>query len=70
MKELKKLKEPMKPILKIKKYEEAAQFLIQRKPFERLIRELTRRRNTELKFQRAAIDALLEACEAYLVTIF
>ena len=31
---------------------------------------LTRKRNTELKFQKAAIDALLEASEAYLVRLF
>ena len=60
----------MKPILKIKKYEDATQFLIQSKPFERLIRDLTRKRNTELKFQKAAIDALLEASETDLVRLF
>ena len=68
--ELNKLKQPMKPILNIKKFEETTQWVIQRKPFEHLIRDLTRKRNTELKFQKTAIDALLEASEAYLVRLF
>ena len=58
MKELKKLKEPMKPILKIKKYEDAAQFLIQRKPFDHLIRDLTRKKNTSLTAKGALANRL------------
>ena len=68
--ELNKLKQRMKPILSIKNFEETSQYVIQRKAFQYLIRDLTRKRNTELKFQKAAIDALLEASEAYLVRLF
>ena len=68
--ELNKLKQQMKPILSVKNFEETTQYVIQRKAFQYLIRDLTRKRNTELKFQKAAIDALLEASEAYLVRLF
>ena len=70
MKRLKRLKQPIKSLLRIKKYEETTQFLIQRKPFERRIRDLPRERNTELNFKRTAIEALLEAAEAFLVKTF
>ena len=65
-----RLKQQMKPILSVKNFEETTQYVIQRKAFQYLIRDLTRKRNTELKFQKAAIDALLEASEAYLVRLF
>ena len=65
-----RLKQQMKPILSVKNVEETTQYVIQRKAFQHLIRDLTRKRNTELKFQKAAIDALLEASEAYLVRLF
>ena len=63
-----RLKQQMKPILSVKNFEETTQYIIQRKAFQYLIRDMTR--NTELKFQKAAIDALLEASEAYLVRLF
>merc|ERR1711954_147925 len=65
-----RLKQQMKPILSVKNFEETTQYVIQRKAFQYLIRDLTRKRNTELKFQKAAIDALLEASKVYLVRLF
>ena len=41
----KKLKQQMKPILSVKNFEETTQYVIQRKAFQYLIRDLTRKRN-------------------------
>ena len=54
----------------IKKYQETTDLLIRGLPFQRLVREITMQYNTELKFQRAAMEALQEGSEAFLVRLF
>ncbi len=43
---------------------------MQRLPFQRLVRELAREHNAELRFQASALLALQEATESYLVGLF
>ena len=54
----------------IKKYQETTDLLIKKLPFQRLVRNIAMQYNTELKFQRAAIEALQEGSEAFLVRLF
>ena len=54
----------------IKKYQDTTDLLIKGLPFQRLVRGIARNFNTELKFQRAAIEALKEGSEAFLVKLF
>ena len=44
--------------------------LIQKLPFQRLVREIAQDFKTDLRFQSAAILCLQEAAEAYLVRLF
>ncbi|XP_034352314.1 histone H3.3A-like [Arvicanthis niloticus] len=44
--------------------------LIRKLPFQRLVREIAQDFKTDLRFQSAAIGALQEASEAYLVGLF
>ena len=69
-------REPKRPnqcinaLREIKKYQETTDLLIRGLPFQRLVREITMQYNTELKFQRAAMEALQEGSEAFLVRLF
>ena len=57
----------------IRKYQKSTDLLIRKLPFQRLVREIAqefRRFKTDLRFQAAAVLALQEASEAYLVGLF
>ncbi|KAF8115972.1 hypothetical protein N665_0025s0406 [Sinapis alba] len=54
----------------IRKYQKNTEPLIQKLPFQRLVKEIAQSFNAELRFQSSAIDALQEAAEAYLVDFF
>ena len=54
----------------IRKYQKSQELLIRKLPFQRLVREVAQDVKLDLKFQSAAILALQEAAEAYLVGIF
>ena len=54
----------------IKKYQNTTDLLIKIRPFLRLVKGIAYSYNTELKFQRAAIEALQEGSEAFLVRLF
>ncbi|UMM36459.1 hypothetical protein L5515_008615 [Caenorhabditis briggsae] len=54
----------------IRQYQRSPELLIRRKPFERLVREISQEMKTDLRFQSSAIEALQHASEAYLVEIF
>ena len=54
----------------IKKYQETTDLLIKGLPFQRLVRSTAMKYNTEMRFQRAAIEALQEGSEALLVKLF
>lgn len=54
----------------IRKYQKTTELLIRRLPFQRLVRELASEIKGDLRFQSAAINALQESTEAYLVGLF
>ena len=54
----------------IRRYQKSADMLLRKLPFQRLIREIAQDFATDLRFQSAAISALQEACEAYMVGLF
>jgi histone H3 len=56
--------------MEIRRYQKSAELLIRKAPFNRLIREVAQDFKTDLRFQRAAIAALHEAAEYYLVSLF
>jgi histone H3 len=54
----------------IRKYQKSTDLLIAKLPFQRLVREIAQQFGDGLRFQSAAIIALQEAAEAYLVSLF
>ena len=54
----------------IRRYQNSTGLLIRKLPFQRLVREISQDFTTDLRFQSAAISALQEACEAYMVGLF
>ena len=57
-------------IREIKHYQKSTGHLIRRAPFQRLVREVTLDYKSDLRFEPNAMEALLEASEAYLVGVF
>ncbi|XP_076437693.1 histone H3.3-like [Babylonia areolata] len=53
-----------------RRYQKSTKLMIRKLPFQRLVREIARDLAPGLRFQSAAIGALLEACEGYLVYLF
>ena len=54
----------------IRRYQLSTELLIRKLPFQRLVREIAQDFKADLRFQSAAVNALQEASEAYLVEIF
>jgi len=54
----------------IRRYQKSTDLLIRKLPFQRLVREVAQAHKPDLRFQSAAILALQEAAEAYLVSLF
>jgi histone H3 len=54
----------------IRKYQKNTNLLIQKLPFQRLVREIAQDFMSNLRFQSHAIQALQEASEAYLTGMF
>ena len=54
----------------VKKYQKGTNNLLPRAPFQRLVRNIVSDMDHELRFQSAALHALQEASEAYIVGIF
>uniref|UniRef100_A0A8C5MS74 Core Histone H2A/H2B/H3 domain-containing protein n=1 Tax=Leptobrachium leishanense TaxID=445787 RepID=A0A8C5MS74_9ANUR len=54
----------------IRRYMKSTELLIRKLPFQRLVQEIARNLNADLRFQSAAVGALQEASEAYLVRLF
>ena len=54
----------------IRQFQKSIDLLIRKLPFQRLVREIAHDFRTDLRFQSAAIGALQEATEAYMVGIF
>ena len=59
-----------KALREIRKYQKSTDLLINKLPFQRLVREIAQEFKTDLRFQSTAILALQEASEAYLVGLF
>ncbi|KAL2779832.1 histone H3.Y [Daubentonia madagascariensis] len=54
----------------IRKFQKSTELLIRKLPFQRLVRDIAQAILPDLRFQSAALGALQEACEAYLVSLF
>jgi histone H3 len=54
----------------IRKFQKSTDTLIKKLPFQRLVREIATDFKCDLRFQSAAVGALQEAAEAYLVHLF
>lgn len=54
----------------IRRYQKSTDLLIRKLPFQRLVREIAQDLKVNMRFQSAAIGALQEACEAFLVGLF
>ena len=54
----------------IKKLQKSTHLLLRKLPFSRIVRDISMTIKTDLRFQSAAIAALQEAAEAYLVGLF
>ena len=54
----------------IRKYQRGGELLIQKTPFQRLVREIVGKFKPGFRIQLAALEALQEACEAFLVGLF
>lgn len=54
----------------IRRYQKSSELLIRKLPFQRLCREIAYDFKTDLRFQAAAVAALQESAEAYLVGLF
>jgi histone H3 len=51
----------------IRKFQRSTDVVIPKLPFQRLVREIAQQYRADLRFQSAAIGAIQEAAEAYLV---
>ncbi len=54
----------------IRRFQKSTELLIRKLPFQRLVREIGLEFKEDLRFQSAAVGALQEAAEAYLVGLF
>lgn len=54
----------------IRRYQKSTELLIRKRPFQHLVKEIAQDYKSDLRFQSAAIGALQEASEAYLVGLF
>ena len=54
----------------IRKFQKSTELLIRKLPFQRLVREIASDYKSDLRFQSAAIYALQEATEAFMVGLF
>lgn len=54
----------------IRRYQKSTDLLIQKAPFQRLVKQIATELSPALRFQAAAVAALQEAAEAYLVGLF
>ena len=62
-----KVQRGMQALKEIQKYQKGADLLIRRLPFQQLVREIAQQKREGLRFQSAAVLALQEAGEAFLV---
>ncbi|KAJ5079986.1 histone H3-like 5-related [Anaeramoeba ignava] len=56
-------------VREIKKFQKSTELLLRKLPFQRLVREIAQEHKADLRFQTAAIAALQEATEAFIVDV-
>ena len=66
----KKFRPGIAALKEIRHFQKGTSLLIRKLPFQRLVREIAQDIKTNLRFQQAAVEALQEASEAYLVGLF
>ena len=54
----------------IRSYQKTTCHLVPKTPFVRLVREIAREYNSAIRFQKFALEALQEAAEAYIVSLY
>jgi len=54
----------------IRRYQKSTDLLIRKAPFQKLVREIAQKLESDLRFQSTAVLALQEASEAYLIALF
>ncbi|OQS04945.1 h3 [Thraustotheca clavata] len=54
----------------IRRYQKSTELLLRKRPFQRLVRQLTQTIRQDVRFQASALVALQEITEAYLVGLF
>ncbi|ESQ41230.1 hypothetical protein EUTSA_v10015270mg [Eutrema salsugineum] len=54
----------------IRKYQTSTETVIKKLPFQRLVKEIARNLNADIRFQSTAVAAIQEAAEAFLVGLF
>ena len=57
-------------LMEIKRYQKGKDLLIQRAPFQRICREITKHEDPELRYNPEALNALQEAAESYMIGLF
>ena len=57
-------------IMEIRKLQKESGLLIAKAPFKRIVCEVAKQKGPHIRFQRDAIEALQEAAEAFLVSMF
>ncbi len=70
MKKVHRFKPGTVALREIRKFQKSTELLIRKLPFQRLVREISQDFQLDLRFQSAAVTALQEAAEAYLVGLF
>lgn len=54
----------------IRQYQKSTDLLIRRLPFQRLVKEISQDFKPDVRFQSSALEALQEAAESHLISIF
>ena len=54
----------------IRRYQKSTDLLIRKLPFQRIVREIAAETRNDLRFQATCINALQEATEAFMVSLF
>jgi len=54
----------------IRRYQKTTELLIKHAPFQRLVKEISSGIKNDFRYQAAALSALQEGCEAYIVGLF
>ena len=65
-----RMKAPAVALQEIRRYQKSTELIIRKLPLQRLVRQIANDFKIDIMFQSAAINAIHEAAEAYLVGMF